>query len=177
MELSDLTARELARIDAICLEFESGLRQGREESIEEVVSSRGGDSSDLLRRELEAIRAEVRSGDGTETLFSPFGISGDGSNAATPALTPRPGEPAFGGVDRQRPRHAAAAEASETGRSRRPTGITPSGENRQSDPNEPGDHDHRVASDPRGPISPPGKVSDRISVLRLPEKGDTIGPY
>ncbi len=177
MELSDLTARELARIDAICLEFESGLRQGREESIEEVVSSRGGDSSDLLRRELEAIRAELQASDGAETLFSPFGISGDGSDAATPALTPKPGEPPLGGVARQRPHNPVAADASQTGRSGRPTGNTRSGENTRSGKDERGVRDNRVASDPHGPLSPPGKVADGISVLRLPEKGDTLGPY
>lgn len=60
MELSELTARELTRIDSICLDFERQLRAGDEVSIDVVVAELGGQQGELLRRELEAVQAEIR---------------------------------------------------------------------------------------------------------------------
>ncbi|KLU01652.1 Serine/threonine protein kinase [Rhodopirellula islandica] len=67
MNLSDLPARELARLDAVCLEYESALRQIADGepatsdlvSIQSLVERHGGEHADLLRSELEAIRAEI----------------------------------------------------------------------------------------------------------------------
>ncbi|MFG0268120.1 MAG: protein kinase [Rhodopirellula sp. JB055] len=67
MNLSDLPARELARLDAVCLEYESALRQIAQGepatsdlvSIQSLVERHGGEHADLLRSELEAIRAEI----------------------------------------------------------------------------------------------------------------------
>lgn len=72
MELSDLPARELARLDAVCLEFESRLRESLHASLADGVSCRsfaveidsvvddyGGEHASLLRRELDAIAEEL----------------------------------------------------------------------------------------------------------------------
>ncbi|WDQ16366.1 serine/threonine-protein kinase [Rhodopirellula sp. P2] len=67
MNLSDLPARELARLDAVCLEYESALRQIADGepatsdlvSIQSLVERHGGEHAELLRSELEAIRAEI----------------------------------------------------------------------------------------------------------------------
>ncbi|TWT65352.1 protein kinase domain-containing protein [Allorhodopirellula solitaria] len=69
MELSDLPARELARIDAICLEFESRLRESLHEGadalqvsdrVDALVENYGGEHGAILRRELEAISHELQ---------------------------------------------------------------------------------------------------------------------
>ncbi len=69
MELSDLPARELARLDAICLEFESQLRESQDEradseqldvEIDNLVDHYGGEYEALLRRELDAIAQELQ---------------------------------------------------------------------------------------------------------------------
>ncbi len=59
MDLSDLPASELARIDAICLDFEAQLRSGASLSIDDWVASGGGEYGELLRAELLAIRREL----------------------------------------------------------------------------------------------------------------------
>ncbi|TWT87819.1 protein kinase domain-containing protein [Neorhodopirellula pilleata] len=85
MKLSDLPARELARLDAVCLDFESKLRDSLQSSrastdptgsadptprldakatsidIDSLVNRYGGEHAALLRTELQAIRAEVES--------------------------------------------------------------------------------------------------------------------
>ena len=59
MNLNDLPAQELARIDAICLQYEEDLRGGRKVPLDEIVDRLGGEHAELLRRELDAIREEV----------------------------------------------------------------------------------------------------------------------
>ena len=59
MSLNDLSAQELARIDAICLQYESDLRKGNAVSLEEIVEQLGGENANVLRDELDAIRREV----------------------------------------------------------------------------------------------------------------------
>ncbi len=59
MDLGDLSASELARIDSICLEYESELRAGESPPIDQWVAQHGGQHADLLRRELSAIRDEI----------------------------------------------------------------------------------------------------------------------
>ncbi|MCC9654988.1 protein kinase domain-containing protein [Rhodopirellula halodulae] len=67
MNLSDLPARELARLDAVCLEYESALRQQNDGAasvsestdIDSLVARHGGEHADLLRNELRAIQAEI----------------------------------------------------------------------------------------------------------------------
>lgn len=86
MKLSDLPARELARLDAVCLDYESRLREklrsqsgpsgqgnpaGRRPradsdtttkvDIDSLVDRYGGDHAALLRAELEAIQTEIQS--------------------------------------------------------------------------------------------------------------------
>lgn len=60
MNLGDLPASELARLDSICLNFESALRSGDDPEIESWVAEHGGQNGDLLRTELIAIRAELQ---------------------------------------------------------------------------------------------------------------------
>lgn len=75
MSLSDLSASELARIDSICLEFEEGLRAGKEFSIDDLVERFGGDHSDILREELRSVREELNESkvapEDTRTFFAP----------------------------------------------------------------------------------------------------------
>lgn len=59
MTLRGLSATELARIDSVCLDFESRLRDGQDPSIAKIVQYHGGENGDLLREELESIRDEV----------------------------------------------------------------------------------------------------------------------
>ncbi len=59
MSLDDLSASELARIDAVCLRYEADLRQGLSPSIEALVAQHGGASSEVLRDELESVRDEL----------------------------------------------------------------------------------------------------------------------
>ena len=81
MTLSRLSAIELARIDSVCLEFESQIRAGEEPSIDEIVDYHGGEHADLLRQELGTIKQELladsnlgstASGD-SKTIVTPFG--------------------------------------------------------------------------------------------------------
>jgi serine/threonine protein kinase/tetratricopeptide (TPR) repeat protein len=69
MKLSDLPARELARLDAICLEYESRLRTALqsggdtarvESEINTLVERYGGQHAPLLRAELEGILQELK---------------------------------------------------------------------------------------------------------------------
>lgn len=60
MDLSNLPASELARLDAVCLDFESRLRKGEAISIAEWVSQHGGDNAAWLQRELESITEELK---------------------------------------------------------------------------------------------------------------------
>lgn len=59
MDLNKLSAQELARLDAICLEFESDLRRGKQVSIKEIVRQHGGKNAKILLAELKAIEREV----------------------------------------------------------------------------------------------------------------------
>ncbi len=65
MDLNDLSAAELSKIDAVCLQYERLLREGNEESIESVLSRSAAILNrvhlDLLRKELQAVREEVTS--------------------------------------------------------------------------------------------------------------------
>ncbi|TWU33726.1 serine/threonine-protein kinase [Novipirellula artificiosorum] len=59
MELRNLSASELTKLDAICLDFESSLRSGNALSIDEVVSAHREIHAGLLREELEAVKQEI----------------------------------------------------------------------------------------------------------------------
>ncbi len=59
MSIQDLSAKELARVDSVCLDYEDKLRRGEAVSIDELVKNFGGRDADVLRTELEAVRAEV----------------------------------------------------------------------------------------------------------------------
>jgi tRNA A-37 threonylcarbamoyl transferase component Bud32/tetratricopeptide (TPR) repeat protein len=61
MNLNDLPASELAKIDSVCLDYELRFRRGESPSIEEIVAAYQGDYRDLLRQELEAVRNELSS--------------------------------------------------------------------------------------------------------------------
>ena len=74
MDLSKLSAQELARIDAVCLDFEEALRKGRPVSIDDYLARHGGPHSELLRAELEGIREEISE---TEKINPPFGFSNE----------------------------------------------------------------------------------------------------
>ncbi len=72
MNLNDLSARELARLDSICLDFERRLRAGKEVSIEQIVREHGGPQADLLRRELIAIQTEIQQSEAQRHAPLPF---------------------------------------------------------------------------------------------------------
>ncbi|TWU21044.1 Serine/threonine-protein kinase PknA [Novipirellula galeiformis] len=74
MDMNDLTAIELARLDAICLDYECALRAGNASSIDSVVEKQGGKYADLLRSELIAVRDEIAhaASAAQETTFSTF---------------------------------------------------------------------------------------------------------
>ncbi|MGB7325229.1 MAG: protein kinase, partial [Rubripirellula sp.] len=59
MSLDDLPAIELARIDGVCLQYESDLRRGESPSIDSLVDQHGGQSAMELRREPELVRDEL----------------------------------------------------------------------------------------------------------------------
>ena len=60
MNLNELSAKELARIDAICLEYEERLREGTADPIEIIVAEFGGKHAAILKAELEAIASETQ---------------------------------------------------------------------------------------------------------------------
>lgn len=60
MSLSQLSAAVLARLDAVCLQFESDLRSGRSTDIETVVREHSDLDPESLRGELLAIQNELR---------------------------------------------------------------------------------------------------------------------
>jgi len=81
MSLSDLPASELARIDAVCLDYEANLRSGQSPDIAELVQRHGGSHAALLQRELELVRDEIQNGSGGEmarTSVDPFRTKIDG---------------------------------------------------------------------------------------------------
>jgi len=61
MRLSDLPSSEIARIDAICSEYESNYRRGNAPEIETLVARYGGNHAELLREQLELARDELQS--------------------------------------------------------------------------------------------------------------------
>lgn len=77
MTLRGLSATELARIDSVCLDFESQLRDGQDPSIAKIVQYHGGENEDLLREELESIRDEVFGE--RRSSQNLFGANGSGS--------------------------------------------------------------------------------------------------
>ncbi|MGI9470571.1 MAG: protein kinase domain-containing protein [Rubripirellula sp.] len=90
MSLKDLSSSELAKIDAICLSFESDFRRGKSPDIAEFVASYGGDHREDLRCELELVQEELAS-----SVIEPSGMETDpgsppDSYFETIAL-PRPG--------------------------------------------------------------------------------------
>ena len=88
MTLSGLSAIELARIDSVCLDFESQIRNGQQPSIDEIVDYHGGENADLLRQELGTIKQEllIDSGLGNTTpqdtkTIAPFGTGSPGTGS------------------------------------------------------------------------------------------------
>ncbi len=61
MSLSHLSARELTRIDAVCLDFEQQLRNGQSPDIEDWVQRHGAEHAAELRNELQAVAIEIAS--------------------------------------------------------------------------------------------------------------------
>ncbi len=99
MTLSRLSATELARIDSVCLDFESQLRKGQKPSIDEIVSYHGGENADLLRQELGTIQQElmIESRDGytpgqdSHTTIAPFGTGPPPASKRSFKQLPTPG--------------------------------------------------------------------------------------
>ncbi|GAA5510388.1 protein kinase domain-containing protein [Novipirellula caenicola] len=75
MDLNDLTATELARLDAICLDYEKALRNGNAPSIESVIEAQAGKHAEILRNELIAIRDEISKSDSTDPARSTFAFT------------------------------------------------------------------------------------------------------
>lgn len=97
MSLNDLPARELARLDAVCLGFENALRNRSaateaELDIEALVRQHGGRNADLLRHELIAIVDEIggnESSRGSDTIQQNHSLTSTLKNPiAAPADTP-----------------------------------------------------------------------------------------
>ena len=72
MRLDNLSAQELARIDAICLDYESKLREGIDVSLSGLVDRYGGRHAELLRSELKAIHEEVQQEMNPPEIIVPF---------------------------------------------------------------------------------------------------------
>jgi len=72
MSLLNLSAAELARIDAVCLRFEAELRSGQGARIEAMLAANPDVDAVVLREELEAIQAELAAGE-TSAPHAPAG--------------------------------------------------------------------------------------------------------
>ena len=90
MNLNELSVKELARIDGICLEYEDKLRQGTADAIDDVVAKFGGKHAAIPKAELEAVALEISA---TEQLtHAPFGAEAGKESVrsfASPKLKPR----------------------------------------------------------------------------------------
>ena len=82
MGLDKLSAKQLAKIDKICLEYEAALRRGVEQSVETFVASVEGELAQILREELEGIQAEVQQAQNPDSIVTPFQSSNVGSAEA-----------------------------------------------------------------------------------------------
>lgn len=82
MSLTDLPARELARIDGVCMDFERQIRAGESPDIDDWVQRFGGEQAELLRSELSLVAAELASVDLTQATreLSIRGTSGEEVN-------------------------------------------------------------------------------------------------
>ncbi len=85
MNINELSAKELARIDAICLEYEEKLRRGTAEPVEVVVEKFGGKYAAILQAELEAVAFEISAAD--ELTRAPF-IAGEDVDGVHPFSPP-----------------------------------------------------------------------------------------
>ncbi len=147
MNINDLSAKELAKIDAICLQYETDLRQNRAPSIDSIVQHVGGAHSDILRTELSAVKSEVENADASRT------------RADTPIRAP------FQIPPLQQPTTHHSATGPTSPKSQTLTLNQPSLQKTNAAINDPS----AVASQSNGM-----RVSAK---LRLPKAGDQIGPY
>lgn len=89
--LNDLNASDLARIDAICLDFETRLRAGNAPSIDDIVAERGGEHENILRQELLAVAKEIEAPSTTSDSARPavpFAFSESAGSSSTENRTP-----------------------------------------------------------------------------------------
>jgi serine/threonine protein kinase len=91
MSLSDLPAAELARIDAICWDYETRFRRGQPPSIAELVAAQGGQHAELLRRELELVRQELTGSLASRSPHSTETVCGAPLHPLPPARLPASG--------------------------------------------------------------------------------------
>ncbi len=89
MNLGDLSASELARIDAVCMDYESRFRRGHPLVIDDVVAHHGGEHAELLRRELELVRDELSGRDEMAQPTTQYGE--DRPRDFDPVTLPPPG--------------------------------------------------------------------------------------
>ncbi|NND98894.1 MAG: hypothetical protein HKN47_16380, partial [Pirellulaceae bacterium] len=87
MSLDDLTARDLAQIDAICLEYEAELRNGNATPVDALIEKVNPELVDVLREELDAIREEVERALNPKPIIAPF------QSIAAPTTTPTTATP------------------------------------------------------------------------------------
>ncbi|SMP58864.1 hypothetical protein SAMN06265222_106138 [Neorhodopirellula lusitana] len=172
MNLSDLPARELARLDAVCMEYETRLRESRRSGPTKLVSTQtaedieiepliqrfGGEYADLLRDELEAIRVEVES----ETKTGQTPTPGTAQANSTGATRPE----AFAGGHNKTAANKVAANTPATG--------TVAGSERHEYPTQ-------ILTPPGSPNTPANQVEgiDNAALIAdgLPPLGTEIGPY
>jgi serine/threonine protein kinase/tetratricopeptide (TPR) repeat protein len=93
MSLTDLPARELARIDGVCMDFERQIRAGESPDIEDWVRRFGGEQAELLRSELKLVAAELANIDLTQatrelTIRGTSNVDAINQVAAIRAATP-----------------------------------------------------------------------------------------
>ncbi|EMI56632.1 serine/threonine-protein kinase, partial [Rhodopirellula sallentina] len=188
MKLSDLPARELARLDAICLEYESQAREtlrrggdvkSLEEEIRPLVERYGGEHAPLLRAELQAILEELVRGEGDPAPQHPA-VASSGA-ASTPSdrnpsstnptsTNPTPGNPT-----------PASGQSVQTPAPQTPSAETASPQNQSTHSQTP----QPTPADAHGAAtegflhqsSDANADSSGDSPAPLPRLGDTIGPY
>ncbi|WP_153557535.1 serine/threonine-protein kinase [Roseimaritima sediminicola] len=94
MSLSDLSADELTRIDAICLQFEAEWKAGKQPSVEHWLDTYGQVNRQVLRAELSAVRSELEAAGagGAAVLQATADEPATADETATDEVELQPGE-------------------------------------------------------------------------------------
>ncbi|MEM1225418.1 MAG: protein kinase [Planctomycetota bacterium] len=163
MNLSDLPAGELARLDAVCMEFEETVRcnpsqppSDLESEIQRLVERHGGEHTTWLRAELVGIRDEI--------------LSGSASSDLSP-IRSRTSAAASNGNASQPPTHDDAGSAEDATKILDLSTVRTS-EIKSEEPNSIG---QPTRSQPRSTES--SQPGESRSSSELPALGTSLGPY